>query len=137
MGAATILLTAAKRTEIEAIVSDSAFASLEDVLRGSMPFKFLFPLAVVSGEYQSGADVRAVTPVTEIGKISPRAVFIIDGWTNPDTSLSFPHRLYDSANEPKEIWVEKDVPHLGMLVNNSKKYERQVINFFNQYLLGE
>ena len=33
MGAATVILTAAKHPEIEAVVSDSAFPSLEDVMR--------------------------------------------------------------------------------------------------------
>ena len=50
MGAATIILTAAKRTEIEAVVSDSAFPTLEDVMRLNMPIEALQPLSVFFGE---------------------------------------------------------------------------------------
>ncbi|MCC7118651.1 MAG: alpha/beta fold hydrolase [Anaerolineales bacterium] len=137
MGAATILLTAVRRPEIEAVVADSAFASLEIVLRKSMPYDFLFPLVAASGEYHAGVDLRKISPVSEIEKISPRAVFIIDGWDGSAKAASFPYLLYNAANEPKEIWTEAGIPHLGMLANNPKKYQRQVINFFNQYLLGE
>ncbi len=121
MGAATILLTAAKRTEMEAVIADSAFPSLEDVLKGSLPYDFLFPLMSASAEYHTGANIESVNPVDEIGKISPRAVFIIDGWAGLAEETSSPYRLYDAANEPKEFWVEEGIPHLGMMANNPKK----------------
>ena len=137
MGAATIILTAAKRTEIEAVMADSAFPSLEDVMKGNLPYDFLFPLMAISGEFHSGVDIGAVRPVDEIGKISPRSVFIIDGWAGMAREMSSPYRLYDAAKEPKAIWVEEGIPHLGMLANNPKKYQRQMINFFDQYLLNK
>jgi pimeloyl-ACP methyl ester carboxylesterase len=37
MGAATVILTAAKRVEIEAVVADSAYPTLEDVLKVNFP----------------------------------------------------------------------------------------------------
>lgn len=132
MGGASVILTAAKRKEIEAVVADSAFASLEDVLRGNIPYDFLFPLLAASSEYHSGADIEAVRPVDQIASISPRAVLIIDG-----AEMSFPQRLYDAANEPREIWTEMGIPHLGMLANSPKKYEKNVIQFFNKWLLGK
>jgi fermentation-respiration switch protein FrsA (DUF1100 family) len=80
MGAATVVLTAAKRTEIEAVVADSAYPSLEDVMRLNMPIKFMQPFMLFFGEKLSASELDQVRPVDEIGKISPRAVFIIDGW---------------------------------------------------------
>jgi len=137
MGAATILLTASYRTEIQVIVSDSGFTSLDEVFLGSLPYDFLFPLVVASGKFHSGADLRDIRPIDAIENISPRAVFIIDGWSNPDTSLSAPHRLYDAANEPKQLWVEEDIPHLGMLAKFPKKYENKVVAFFDEWLLNK
>ena len=137
MGAATVILTAAKRTEIEAVVADSAYPTLEDVLKVNIPVDFLVPFAMLSGKYHSGADVNDVRPVDEIGKISPRPVFIIDGWDGAAVIMNSPYRLYDAANEPKQIWVEQGVPHLGMLANNPDKYKNQVIKFFDKWLLGK
>ena len=137
MGASTIILAAAKRTEIEAVVSDSAYPSLEDVMNLNMPIKFMRPFMLFFGERLSGAKINQVRPVDEIAKISPRAVFIIDGWGGAAVLMNSPYRLYDAASEPKQIWVEDGVPHLGMYGNNPQGYEKQMISFFDEYLLNK
>lgn len=137
MGASTILLTASKRNEIKAVVSDSAFPSLEDVLRLNMPIEFLHPLVLFFSEYQTGAQIEDVNVEKVIGQISPRAVFIIDGWGGGAVAMNSPYRLYDSANEPKELWVEDGVPHLGTYAHNPQRYENRVIKFFDEYLLNK
>lgn len=135
MGASTVLLTTSHRTEIKAVVSDSAFPSLEDVLRLNMPIEFLHPLVKFFSERQSGANIEDVNVEKVIGEISPRAVFIIDGWQGGAVAMNSPYRLYDSANEPKQIWVEKGVPHLGTYTHNPQRYENRVIKFFDEWLL--
>ena len=137
MGASTIILAAAKRTEIEAVVSDSAYPSLEDVMNLNMPIKFMRPFMLFFGERLSGAKISQVRPVDEIGEISPRAVLIIDGWEGAAVLMNSPYRLYDAAGEPKQIWVEDGVSHLGMYGNDPQKYEKRVIGFFDEYLLNK
>jgi uncharacterized protein len=137
MGGTTVLLTASKRTEIEAVVADSAFPSLEDVLRLNMPIKFVQPLVLFFGEYHTSAQIEDVNAVDVIDQISPRVVFIIDGWQGGAIIMNSPYRLYDAANEPKEIWVEDGVSHLGMFGNNPKRYEDKVIKFFDEWLLNK
>lgn len=137
MGGVTVILTAAKRPEIEAVVSDSAFPSLDDVMKLNMPIKIMQPFMLFFGEWFSGAEISQVRPVDEIGKISPRAVFIIDGWEGAAAAMNSPYRLYDSANEPRQLWVEDGVPHLGMYGNNPQEYEKQVIDFLDRYLLNK
>jgi len=134
MGAATMILTAAKHTEIEALVSDSAFPSLEDVLRLNTPIKIMQPFVLFFGEWLSGAELDQVRPVDEIAKISPRAVFIIDGWDGSAIALNSPYRLFDAAGEPKQLWVEDGVPHLTMYEHDPAGYEKRVIGFFDEHL---
>jgi fermentation-respiration switch protein FrsA (DUF1100 family) len=134
MGAATVILTAAKHPEIEAVVSDSAFPSLEDVMRLNTPIKIMQPYVLFFGEQLSGAKINQVRPVDEIGKISPRAVFIIDGWDGSAVAMNSPYRFFDAAGEPKQLWVEEGVPHLTMYTNDPKGYEKRVIGFFDEYL---
>jgi dipeptidyl aminopeptidase/acylaminoacyl peptidase len=57
MGAATVILTASKHPEIEAVVSDSAFPSLEDVMRLNTPIKIMQPFVLFSGEWLSDAHI--------------------------------------------------------------------------------
>jgi uncharacterized protein len=134
MGAATVILTAAKRPEIEAVVSDSAYPSLEDVMRLNTPIKIMQPFVLFSGEWLSGAHIDQVRPVDEISKISPRAVFIIDGWKDSAIAMNSPYRLFKAAGEPKQLWVEEGVPHLAMYANDPIEYEQRVIGFFDEYL---
>ena len=134
MGGATVILAAAEHPEIEAVVADSAYPSLEDVLRYNMPFPLLQPFLFFFGEYHSGVDMDDIRPVDVIGQISPRPVFIIDGWSDAAVAMNSPYRLFDAAQEPKQIWVEEGVPHLGMYAHNPKKYENKVVGFFDVFL---
>ena len=134
MGAATVILTAAKRPEIEAVVSDSAFPSLEDVMRLNTPIKIMQPFVLFSGEWLSSAKLDQVRPVDEIKKISPHAVFIIDGWKDAAVAMNSPYRLFEAARKPKQLWVEEGVSHLAMHANDPIEYEKRVIGFFDEYL---
>jgi fermentation-respiration switch protein FrsA (DUF1100 family) len=134
MGGTTVILTAAKHPEIEAIVSDSAFPALEDVMLLNIPIKIIQPFVLFFGEQLSGAEIDQVRPVDEIVRISPRAVFIIDGWDGAAVAMNSPYRLFDAADEPKQLWVEVGVPHLGMYGYDPIEYEKRVIGFFDEYL---
>jgi fermentation-respiration switch protein FrsA (DUF1100 family) len=134
MGAATVILTAAKHPEIVALVSDSAFPSLEDVMRLNTPITIMQPFVLFFGGWLSGSDIDQVRPVDEIAKISPRAVFIIDGWDGSAVAMNSPYSLFDAAGEPKQLWVEEGVPHLTMYGNDPTGYEERVIGFFDEHL---
>ena len=129
-----MILTAAKRTEIEALVSDSAFPSLEDVMKLNTPIKIMQPFVLFFGEKLGNSEIDQVRPVDEIAKISPRAVFIIDGWDGAAVAMNSPYRLFDAAGEPKQLWVEDGVPHLGTYGYNPAEYEKRVIGFFDEHL---
>lgn len=133
MGAATAILTAAKHPEIEAIVSDSAFPTLKDVMKLNVPVDFMQPFVFFFSEQLSGMDLDQVQPVDEIAKISPRPVFIIDGWDGPAVIMNSPYRLYDATQEPKQIWVENGVPHLEMYKYFPAEYEKRILGFFDSY----
>lgn len=136
MGAATLILSTAENPEIEALVADSAYPSLDDVLRLNMPVPFFQPFVIFWAEYYSGAEIEDVNPEVAIGRISPRPVFVIDGWEGGAIEMNAPYRLYEAANEPKEIWSEDGIPHLGTFMNNPKKYEDKVLGFFDEWLLN-
>jgi fermentation-respiration switch protein FrsA (DUF1100 family) len=45
--------------------------------------------------------------------------------------------LYDAANEPKELWFDAELGHTAFDKERAEEYETRVVEFFNQYLLGE
>ena len=137
MGAVAMIRAAAEYPEMEAVVSDSAFPTLEDVYQLNVPVPVLQPLIRFFAERGTGISLEAVRAVDEIGSISPRPIFIIDGWSGAAVEMNAPYRLYDAAKEPKRIWVGQGVPHLNMYPYNRGQYAKRVIQFFNEYLLNK
>jgi fermentation-respiration switch protein FrsA (DUF1100 family) len=134
MGAATMIRAAAIHPEIEALVADSAFTTLNDELNLRVPFPILNPLIRYFAESESGLGLEAVRPIDDIGQIAPRPVLLIqgldDGMVPPDSV----QRLYAEAGEPRQLWTEPGVPHLNMFAYFRTRYTKRVIKFFDTYL---
>ncbi len=135
MGAVTMIRTAARQPEIEALVADSPFATLEDELMMQVPFPVMRPLIRFFAERESGITLDQVRPVDDIGRISPRPVFLIQGMADGMVLLDSGQRLYNAAGEPRQLWEEDGVSHLSMYTYYKAEYTKRVINFFNEYLL--
>ena len=137
MGAVTMIRAAARYSAIEALVADSPFTTLEEEMNVQIPFPIMHPLIRFFGKWESGVDLDQIRPVDDIARISPRPVFLIqglgDGMVPPDSA----QRLYDAAGEPRQLWLEKDAPHMNMYAFYKTRYTKRVIKFFDEYLLEE
>lgn len=136
MGAATAITAAADREEIEAVVADSAFPTLEEELTFAVPFPVMRPFTRHFAERETGLGVNAVRPIDHIGEISPRAVFLIQGASDPVIPPNSARRLFEAAGEPRRLWIGPDVGHVAMFSAMAEDYERKVIGFFDTTLLG-
>ena len=130
MGAATLVRAASRYPAIEALFIDSSFASLEDVFDYLVPYPFINPLAKFITQLQTGINMDDVSPVDEIGKISPRPVYIVqsagDAVAPPDSG----EKLFNAAGEPRFLWVEEDAPHIQTFLEDPRRYKRRLIDFF-------
>ena len=137
MGGATSILAAARYPEIEAVVSDSSFDTLEGTFEVRVPYPLLRPFIRFYGEWETGLSLDLVRPVDEIGRISPRSIFIIQGLAD----YSIPHQsaqnLFEAAGEPKYIWEGEKAYHMNMYHKYPEDYEALVIDFFNDAILGK
>jgi len=137
MGAVTMIRATAQYPEIEALVADSPFATLEEEMNLRVPFPMMRSLIRFFAERESGVKLDWVRPIDDISKISPRPVFIIQGMGDGMILLDSGQRLYEAAGEPRELWTEPDVPHLNMYAYYKTQYTKRVIKFFDEYLLGK
>jgi fermentation-respiration switch protein FrsA (DUF1100 family) len=137
MGGATMICAAAQFPQIEALVVDSPYSSLDDEFDYLVPYPFINPLVKFFAEIQTGLDINNLRPVDEIVKISPRPVYIIQGTGDKVVPTDTAEQLFNAAGEPRFLWTEENVIHLGMYLDNPRKYERRVIGFFDEYLLGK
>lgn len=112
MGAVTMIRTTVQHPKIEALVVDSPFAKLEDELELRVPYPLLKPLIRLFDERETRLRLDLVRPENGIGLISPRLVVLIQGTGDTMVPLDSAHRLYDAAGEPRELWMEPDVPYL-------------------------
>lgn len=135
MGAVTMIRATAHYPEIEALVADSPFATLQDEMDLRVPFPIMRSLIGFFAERKSGVTLDRVSPVDDIARIGPRPVFIIQGMADGMVPLDSAQRLYEAAGEPRQLWVEKDAPHLNMYAYYKARYTKRVIRFFDEYLL--
>ena len=135
MGGATVILAAAARPEIEAVVADSAYAALEEELAIMVRLGVLRPLVRFFGEREAGLSLAAVRPADQIGRIAPRPLLIVQGLADSAILPDSGERLCAAAGESCALWTEQGVGHLGMLNAFPAEYERRVIHFFSEALL--
>jgi uncharacterized protein len=134
MGAATVIRAAAVYPEIEAVAADSAFASLDEIFTQTIPYPILRPFVRFFAQRETGASIRAVSPLDEIGQISPRPVFLLQGERDQVVPPDSARRLYEQAGEPRRLWTEPGISHVGLYFAMPQEYERRVVGFFDEYL---
>jgi dipeptidyl aminopeptidase/acylaminoacyl peptidase len=137
MGAVTMIRATAQYPQIEALVADSPFVTLGEEMEVRVPVPFLRSLIRFFAERTAGVTVEAVRPIDDIVSISPRPVFLIQGMDDGMVPLNSAERLFDAAHEPRQLWTEKDVPHLNMYAFYKTRYTKRVIKFFDEYLLSK
>jgi fermentation-respiration switch protein FrsA (DUF1100 family) len=144
MGAAALILAAAERPEIGAIVADSSYAALTDILEPSFraylprplrPFRGLVgPVARRAAERLAGVRVASIRPVDAIGRISPRPVLLIHGAADTLVPPTEALRLYDAAGEPKALWLVPRAGHARALTLETETYFERLLAFFAEHL---
>ena len=113
-GAATALLAAADIQDIGAVIADSAWADVRDVIPGEirreigLPTAFgdaLLPGVSILARWLYSVDMSRSAPERAIRDISPRPVLLIHG--TEDSVIPFEHaqRLKAAASPDVELWA--------------------------------
>jgi len=136
MGGATLIRATAQFPEIEALFVDSSFASLNDEFNYLVPYPVINPLAKFLAEWQTGFSIKDLNLVEDIARISPRPVYIVH--SNGDTVAppNSGQELFNAANEPRYLWLDENAAHLAIYLDNPRRYQRRLIGFFDEWLLG-
>jgi uncharacterized protein len=143
MGAATAILTAAECTDIKAVVADSSFATLQDVVYQGFRTTFKLPGPVVAGpllmfsEMFSGFRTSQVRPIDVVSAIAPRPIMFIHSQADQLINYSHCDRLFEAANAPKSQWLVADASHARAGELYYDEYLARVNSFFEQHLGAE
>jgi pimeloyl-ACP methyl ester carboxylesterase len=141
MGAVAAAMAAPECPHIRAMVLDSAYADLESAIRKQLVdvlrLPFLVPFGWVSiriGELLSAGNVAAVRAVDHVGRFAPRPLLIVYGELDDYLPSDHPQRLFDAANEPKELWLARGSAHAMARVDHPEEYVQRTQAFFERYL---
>jgi pimeloyl-ACP methyl ester carboxylesterase len=142
MGASVALQAAAGFDEIEALVLDSPFASLEQICLEQtiqitrLPrFAVYLPvqLACLWVKHFEDFPVCEVSPMNSARNLNC-PIFLIHGDEDKKIGSHHSEQIFENANEPKQLWICEGVGHLGTYLKHPQLYEERVLNFFNQHL---
>jgi uncharacterized protein len=140
MGAAVAILTAARMPEIGAVVADSSFATLKDVVASGyrviwrVPAFPFVPVTLWFAEKLVGVKVGAIRPLDAVASLSPRPLLIIHGTADRMVALKDAYLLYETAEEPKEIWTIPGADHVQARQLDPWGYTERVADFFTKAL---
>ena len=137
MGAAVSLLAAADEPRIKAVVADSSFAVMRDVVahaitRRRLPTRPVVALADRFTRRQYGYRFDSVRPVDAIARLAPRPVMIVHGAADSMITASHAYQLYEAAQSPKELWLVSGVEHCGAYFLDRARYVDRMAHFFEQ-----
>ncbi|MBI3972843.1 MAG: alpha/beta hydrolase [Chloroflexi bacterium] len=137
MGAAVAIMAAARCPDVEAVIADSPFASLERAVARSFslfcrlpPRLFLRPV-VWFAERLSGGRMRAVAPIDVVAAIAPRPLLLIQGMNDGIVDPEDGGLLYRKAGEPKVLWQVAGCGHVQGRVLYPAEYARRVGEFLD------
>lgn len=141
MGAATELLAAPNHPEMKALVSDSAFANLPNLLDKELPkasgLPSLFnPGIIMMGKLFYGIDLAATKPVESLPRLRDRPLFLIHGTEDATVPVSHAYELQKAAegNPGLQSWVVEGAGHTGSYDKAPQEYMQRLIAFYDKYL---
>jgi fermentation-respiration switch protein FrsA (DUF1100 family) len=151
MGAATLLLAAAREPAIQAVVSDSAYAEIVPILEreiakrsvapiGRIP-GVLAPSALVMAQLLYGVDFFAARPVATVANIAPRPLFLIHGTADDYVPINNFRELDAAAtsvpNAHVTTWIVPNARHAQAFKKTGAEYVTRVVAFFDAALGGD
>lgn len=127
LGGAVATVVAAERTEIRAVVLDSAFSSyrriaaehLRRLLRFNLPARFLAG-SLISSNYD---------PIDVVAEIAPRPLLIFASGADEICFPELGRELFDAASEPKEFILTPGASHMEVFVSNLNDAQGKVLQF--------
>jgi uncharacterized protein len=139
MGGAVAIAAAAAEPAVRAVVADSAYASLREVIAHAyrarrLPARPFLDLSDALNRWRYGYPFAALRPVDVVGRIAPRPLLLIHGGADGLAPVEHAHRLYAAAGEPKELWIVEGARHCGAYFADRQAYVARVADFFARAL---
>lgn len=137
MGAVAVLLAAADRTDVRAIIAEAPFDTYRStvthharLLYGIPSWVPLIPLSILGAELLAGFDADAIDTVAAASRIEAPLLAIVDGDDRrmPEAVV---RRVVDAHRGPHKVWVASGVGHVGAIYHPD--WKSVVFGFLDQH----
>ena len=142
LGAGTALLAAAEEPAIKAVVADSSFADVHDLIAQETARATVFPQWVVPvfvpgmkiiSRVLYGIDVGAVVPEKAAGTLG-YPILVIHGAADERVPAEQSVRIYTSAPVGSELWLSPGSEHADAVIDAPDEYVERVDAYFHSQL---
>jgi fermentation-respiration switch protein FrsA (DUF1100 family) len=139
MGAATMLLAAAREPAIRAVVADCAYAAIVPlVAQDSSVSAFFVPSVLAAFRMLYGINYYAVRPIDVVASIAPRPIFFIQGTADTVVPPWNMQELAAAASRAPgahvQAWLVPGAQHVQSYHVMGDEYVRRVVSFFTAAL---
>lgn len=134
-GGAAVVRAATADERIKAVVIESSYSSLpaavEDAFEDLSIFPQWFaPVIVRLAERKVGLNISEVNSARDLATLHSRPVLIIHGSNDPLFPLYHAQKMYEVAQEPKELWIIEGLGHSNPVQGREEEYKERVVTFF-------
>ena len=139
MGAAVAIQVAAVDTRVAAVVAESGFATLRTVFDYyqkrmiKLPWHYLRNIVIKRSEYLAGFTANDVSPIEAVKQIHV-PIFLLHGTEDNLIKYNYSEKVYNAANQPKELWLIPGARHNDMMEVGGEEYTRRITEFFEEHL---
>ena len=136
-GAATLL--AEPQLEVNAMVLELVYPDINHAIQNRLHHYLNFvgdaitPLFIMQLQPRLGLSTDQLRPITKIGNIKAPKL-IIAGSEDKHTPLSESQQMYETAHEPKELWIVNGAQHQDIYRFAKLDYELHILKFFEANL---
>lgn len=141
MGGAAFLLQK-EPEKVDALILEMVYPTIQKAIENRLNLwmfsgaEYLSPLMTRQFPLRLGISVDELRPLDKIKDINC-PIFVIAGENDHHTTLAESRQLFDTANQPKELWIVPQAEHGDLHKFSPKEYEQKVLEFFQKTLQGE
>jgi uncharacterized protein len=134
-GGVAAIRGAAQIPEIQAVVSEGNYYSLDYEIRNSNPAPLTLEwqiqnLVILWYRMLEGIWPAEVNPAASLGLINPRPVLLVYG--EGEIANNRGYEQYDMLRPTRQLWVVPEVSHGGYAQKWPDEYENLIVNFFDR-----
>lgn len=142
-GGAAVARAAGLDPRLRAIVIESSYSSLAEAIEDAFDDRSIFPawtspLFIFLAEQRLGVKIsqvnsaRSLAAAGDLAVAHQPAVMIIHGMNDHLFPVEHAYKLYDSAQEPKTLWIIEGLGHANPVIGREVEYKRRVVTFFEE-----